>query len=215
MGRRGKFNEVVCQRIYKALEAGSTYEIAAEYAGISRQTFYIWMKKGKSNSTGQFVTFVDNVKRAEAVGAISNLETIKQASKKDWKASAWILERRFNYHRDGVHRKEDPVEVQLPTNTYDLLKEQAVELKRSMMKAEASQSWQAYAALQRQLLQVVQQIRQIESEQNMGEELDGFTDEQLLQEITTAIVSLPPILRQRLEGSIMDLSNVVPLEKNK
>ena len=84
-----------------------------------------------------------------------------------------------------------------------------------MMKAEASQSWQAYAALQRQLLQVVQQIRQIESEQNMGEELDGFTDEQLLQEITTAIVSLPPILRQRLEGSIMDLSNVVPLEKNK
>ena len=74
-------------------------------------------------------------------------QTIKQASKKDWKASAWILERRFNYHRDGVHRKEDPVEVQLPTNTYDLLKEQAVELKRSMMKAEASQSWQAYAAL--------------------------------------------------------------------
>jgi hypothetical protein len=80
-----------------------------------------------------------------------------------------------------------------------------------MAKAESSQSWQAYAALQRQLLQVVQQIRQIEAEEGLGDDLDGLTDEQLLSEITSAIVSLPPILRQRLEGTITTMQDIIKL----
>jgi hypothetical protein len=78
-----------------------------------------------------------------------------------------------------------------------------------MQKAEASQSWQAYAALQRQFLSVITQIRQIEAEEGGADELEGLTDEQLLQEITAAIISLPPILRQRLETSVKDLNNVI------
>jgi len=82
-----------------------------------------------------------------------------------------------------------------------------------MAKAESSESWQAYAALQRQLLQVVAQIRQIESEEGMMDELDGLTDDQLVQEITAAIISLPPILRQRLESDIGNLGNVIAINK--
>lgn len=103
----------------------------------------------------------------------------------DWKAAAWRLERRHGYTRDGYQAQQEvKQDVKLPSNMLELLKMQAVELRGSMAKAESSQSWQAYAALQRQLLQVVQQIRQIEAEEGLGDELEGLTDEQLLSEIT-------------------------------
>ena len=215
-GRKSKFTAPVKNRIIEALRAGTTYEIAAQYAGISRSTLYEWIKKGEKASTGTYRTFYDNIKKAEAEGAVVHLGTISQASKKDWKAAAWLLERRHGYSKDGVMRAEEQAkEVELPSNMLELLRMQARELKASMMKAESSQSWQAYAALQRQLLTVVQQIRQIEAEEGMGDELDGLTDEQLLAEITSAIVSLPPILRQRLEGSFSSMNNVIPIQGKK
>jgi predicted site-specific integrase-resolvase len=215
-GRKSKFTAPVKTRIIEALRAGTTYEIAAQYAGISRSTLYEWIKKGENTATGTYRTFYDNIKKAEAEGAVVHLGTISQASKKDWKAAAWLLERRHGYSKEGVMRAEEQTkEVELPSNMLELLRMQARELKASMMKAESSQSWQAYAALQRQLLTVVQQIRQIEAEEGMGDELDGLTDEQLLAEITSAIVSLPPILRQRLEGSFSSMNNVIPIKGKK
>lgn len=212
MARKSKFSEAVTDRIMEALRLGATYEIAAEYAGISRSTLYNWMEKGKEQSRGQYKTFLDSIKGAEARGAIANLAMIETAAKSgNWKAAAWRLERRHGYTRDGyqVHQKEQ--EIKLPSNMLDLLRTQALELRSSMAKAESSQSWQAYAALQRQLLQVVQQIRQIEAEEGLGDELEGLTDEQLLSEITSAIVSLPPILRQRLEGTITSMQDIIKL----
>jgi hypothetical protein len=47
----------------------------------------------------------------------------------------------------------------------------------------------------------------------MMDDLVGLTDDQLLQEITSAIVSLPPILRQRLESDIGNLGNVISITK--
>jgi len=215
IGRKSKFTGPVKDRIIEALRAGTTYEIAAQFAGISRSTLYEWIKKGEQEETGPYRTFSDNIKKAEAEGAVVHLGTIAQASAKDWKAAAWILERRHGYSKEGVMRAEEPSkEMELPSNMLELLKMQAVELRGSMAKAESSQSWQAYAALQRQLLQVVQQIRQIEAEEGLGDELEGLTDEQLLSEITSAIVSLPPILRQRLEGTIQSMHNVIALPKS-
>ena len=101
----------------------------------------------------------------------------------------------------------------MPDNTLELLKVQAIDLKRGMAKAESSESWQAYAALQRQLLQVVAQIRQVEAEEGMQDEMDGLSDEQLLQEISNSIISLPPILRQRLEADIGNMGNVIQITK--
>ena len=214
MARKSKFNEAITSRIVEALRIGATYEIAAEYAGISRSTLYNWMEKGKEQKSGQYRTFLDSIKAAEARGAIANLAMIESAAKAgDWKAAAWRLERRHGYTRDGYQAQQQQEEVQLPSSMLDLLKTQALELRASMIKAETSQSWQAYAALQRQLLQVVGQIRQVEAEEGMQDEMDGLTDEQLLQEISNAIISLPPILRQRLEADIGNMGNVIQITK--
>jgi len=213
-GRPSKFTKARKERIVQAIQAGCTYEMAADYAGITRSTLWNWLKKGEDPKQKSYCTFLDQVKKAEVEGAMVHLGTIAQASQKDWKASAWMLERRHGYSRDGIQRKEEPV-VELPTNTLDLLRDQAVDLKKSMMKAESSESWQAFAALQRQFLQVVTQIKQIEAEEGMMDEMDGLSDEQLVQEITAAIISLPPILRQRLESDIQGLGNVVHINSVK
>lgn len=213
-GRKSKFTTPVKDRIIEALRAGTTYEIAAQYAGISRSTLFEWIKKGEKEEDTAYRTFYDNIKKAEAEGAVVHLGTIAQASAKDWKAAAWILERRHGYSKEGVMKvEEQEKEIELPSSMLELLRMQARELRTSMAKAESSQSWQAYAALQRQLLQVVQQIRQIEAEEGLGDELEGLTDEQLLSEITAAIVALPPILRQRLEGTISNNDKIIKIQR--
>jgi hypothetical protein len=45
--------------------------------------------------------------------------------------------------------------------------------------------------------------------------MDGLTDDQLLAEIEGAIVSLPPILRQRLEESIIGMRNIISIGEKK
>jgi len=217
MGRKTKFNEAITHRIVEALRLGATYEIASEYAGISRSTLYNWMEQGKNQQRGQYRTFLDSIKRAEAKGAIAHLAMIETAAKAgDWKAAAWRLERRHGYSREGYKEfkpKEETVEM--PSDVLGLLRQTAKDLKQSSNQAKESESWQAYAALQRQLLQVVTQIRQIEAEEGMSDEMDGLTDEQLLAEIEGAIVSLPPILRQRLEESIIGMRNIIAIGDKK
>ena len=216
VGTRSKFTKPRKDRIIKAIGAGCSYEMAADYAGISRQTLWNWIKKGELGKDRNYITFLDNIKTAEIEGAMANLGTIQEASQKDWKAAAWILERRHGYSRDGMKStrpKEESVEV--PQDVLGLLRQTAKDLKQSSNQAKESESWQAYAALQRQLLAVVTQIRQIEAEEGMSDEMDGLTDDQLLAEIEGAIVSLPPILRQRLEESIIGMRNIISIGEKK
>jgi len=215
-GTKSKFTKARKERIIQAIAAGCSYEMAADYAGITRQTLWSWMKKGEEGKDKNYLTFLYDIKSAEVEGAMSNLGTIKEASKKDWKAAAWILERRHGYSKEGIKStrpKEEPTEI--PSDIMGVLKSTAKDLKESADQAKKSESWQAYAALQRQLLLVVTQIRQIEAEEGMSDEMDGLTDEQLLAEIEGAIVSLPPVLRQRLEDSIIGLKNVVAIGEKK
>jgi len=214
--RKSKFTEERIEKILEAVRTGSTFKMAAEYAGISRTSLYNYINQGKKAPHGKAHDFFVALVQAESDGAISNLKIIDLAAQKgDWKAAAWKLERRHGYHRDGCaqiqmeNRKE-----KLPENTIDLLRAQAQQLKDAMDQAQNSKSWQAYAALQRQLLQVVTQIRQIEAEEGGTDEMDNYTDEQLVGEITNAIISLPPILRQRLESNIRDLGNVVGISQD-
>ena len=82
---------------------------------------------------------------------------------------------------------------------------QAQELRVAIKKAEAAESWQAYSALQRQLLSVLVQIRQISTEDDHT--FEDLTDEQILGEISTMVSILPPVLKQRLVDEIAGLES--------
>ena len=221
--RRSKLNEEVQKRIIQAIQMGATYEIAAEHAGICRKTLYSWIEKGKTASRGsKHYTFLHDFRKAEARAALTSLTTIqKEIQNGDWKAAAWFLDRRAGFRRDATISNETNIgqsttEQKSETIDYrDLLNTQISELRLAMNKAKESGSWQAYAALQRQLVSLMQELRALDAEEGAIDAHDRMTDEQLMNEIVNTIIALPPILRQRVQADLHSLvgSNVVALKK--
>ena len=78
--------EIVTQ-ITALLKAGITISSACEIVGISRQTYYNWAEKHPE--------FAEKVKKAIAESELRAVKIILDAAKRDWKAAAWFLERRF------------------------------------------------------------------------------------------------------------------------
>jgi len=210
-GRRSKINATSIERICSAIAIGATYEIAAEHAGITRATLYNWLKKGSEATRGNYKTLFDRFKKAEARAALTCLANINQAAQAGtWAASAWLLERRHGYQKNVMHARshmieeaEEKKQPQLQT-TEGILIEQAMQLKEAIAKAEKSESWQAYAALQRQLLAVSLQLRTLQKE-DTGNQYTDMQDEQILGEMIDMIQALPPMMQQRLVNDVSSL----------
>lgn len=220
--RRTKLNEEVKKRIISAIQMGATYEIAAEHAGICRKTLYSWIEKGKTASKGsKHYTFLHDFRKAEARAALTSLTTIqREIQNGDWKAAAWFLDRRAGFRRDATISNETNISQTETQQSQEIdyrsmIITQLSELKQSMDKAKESGSWQAYAALQRQLVSLMQELRALDAEEGAIDAHDRMTDEQLLSEIVNTIISLPPLLRQRVQSDLHSLvgSNVVALKK--
>jgi hypothetical protein len=98
MGRPSKLTDAVTKTITDAIAIGATYQAAAEYAGVGYSTFLAWMARKKK----PYVAFQEAVMAANAKARVSLLSRIQksaQGSDKhpgDWRAAAWILERRFS-----------------------------------------------------------------------------------------------------------------------
>ena len=105
MGRRTKISESVVSKICTAIKLGCTVQLAAGYAGIHVRTIYFWLQRGQEDKTGQFKDFYTRYKEAESIGAVNNLACINSAAKGgDWRAAAWLLERR---HPESWSLKKD------------------------------------------------------------------------------------------------------------
>lgn len=95
MPRPTKLTSDTQQKITQAIQMGATYEHAAQYAGITYETFNEWMKKGQSGKKG-FSEFSEAVKIAEGRAVIGWLAKIEAAANGgNWQAAAWKLERRY------------------------------------------------------------------------------------------------------------------------
>lgn len=102
MARRTKLTPVVQQRIVGAIKTGATYELAAQFGGITRATLWLWLRKGQDQKRGIYRTFFDEFKSAEAQSCVRALAVVnKSANDGSWQAAAWLLERRFGYDRNA------------------------------------------------------------------------------------------------------------------
>lgn len=130
IGRPSKLTLEVRTKLLQALVAGNQYRPACAFAGIHYHTFLNWMKQGEAATKGEFVDFLDSVQRAVAQGEIASVAKIKRAEDEDWRAAAWMLERRHperwaNTQKVQVEvRKElsqalDKLEESLPPELYD------------------------------------------------------------------------------------------------
>lgn len=118
MGRPIKLTKELEKKITDVIRAGNYIETAAAFAGIHKSTLYDWLKRGErekqrvhgtnrkiSNKEQPFVDFSDAVEKALAEAEIRDVMRISEASKTDWKAAAWRLERKFpdKWGRKTIH----------------------------------------------------------------------------------------------------------------
>ena len=101
-GAPTKLNESVKKRVLYAIEKGCTYELAANFGGISYTTFNNWMNLGKvqidkpEDETDDYFDFYSQVKLSEGKSAVFWLDKIDESAKNgQWQAAAWKLERRY------------------------------------------------------------------------------------------------------------------------
>jgi hypothetical protein len=93
MPRRTKLTERTKDDIVKALKAGNSRRDSALYAGISEQTFYSWMSRGRDGEP-LYAEFLEAVEKAEAQSVVRNVAIIQRAAEETWQAAAWWLERK-------------------------------------------------------------------------------------------------------------------------
>ena len=95
-----KLDKELAERFCKGLSIGLTVKGACDYAGISEQSFYSYMKQAKDDEEkgkkSVFTEFFESVKKAKASFRIYHMTKIREAAESgNWQASAWSLERLF------------------------------------------------------------------------------------------------------------------------
>ena len=86
MGRPSKYTEALAQQIFEYIRDGLTQEDAACLAGISDSTFHRWKHENED--------FREAIKKAWIANKHEHIKVVR-AREKNWQASAWWLERRF------------------------------------------------------------------------------------------------------------------------
>ena len=135
MGRPSKLTPNIEEIIIECISLGLSYEKTAAAAGITRQTLRNYVKRGQKAKSGKYFIFFNRLRKAEAEGERINFQKIRDAavggqevthtkeifcgnkivkqvsttqqSAPDWRAAAWILERRYpeRYGRCRINDK--------------------------------------------------------------------------------------------------------------
>lgn len=75
------------QKVLGAVANGLNVQDACAVAGISKQTLY--------NHVNSDPSFAEEFEKAQVSFKLTHLRNVASASQNDWRASAWILERKF------------------------------------------------------------------------------------------------------------------------
>lgn len=96
-------DDLIVHKVARAMAAGLTKNLACAHAGISPSTLDMWMRKGE-NGDQKFIQAWRTIGAAESEAAVAMLDVVGGAATgggtydgtvQDWKAAAWMLERRF------------------------------------------------------------------------------------------------------------------------
>jgi hypothetical protein len=114
------------EKLTEALRSGSYRIDACRAAGIHYNTLLAWEKKGESQKSGEYIDFLDALRRAEAEAVVSNVKIInKAATGGDWRAAAWFLERK--YPNNWARLDKRAIEDMIPNTSKDVIQERVEE----------------------------------------------------------------------------------------
>lgn len=115
-------------KICKLVNAGAPLPYACEAAGMSWNTVKVWLRRGRAGEE-PYATFVQEWKAAKAAWVAGSVLRVTKAGERNWKAAAWLLERRVPEFRPPTkheHTHKGRVAVDLAAmSTADLQRELA------------------------------------------------------------------------------------------
>lgn len=82
-----KDKDAVITSILHYVESGLSITDACSCSGVSRQAFYRWIKSDHRIKV--------RMSQAEALGRLELVKRVIRGAEMDWRASAWMLERRY------------------------------------------------------------------------------------------------------------------------
>jgi transposase len=94
LGRKTKLTPEVEEKIVSAIRAGNYAQVAAEYAGISKRTFYNWLQWGQEGRRRPYVHFLHAVKTAEREAEGRAVAIVQKHMADNWQAAMTYLERK-------------------------------------------------------------------------------------------------------------------------
>ncbi len=127
----------VAQRVIDGLVGGLPMTFAAEYAGVSAQVVYDWLRRGEqycdalnigtaNEQDAPYYRFFTNLRVALAERSLTEVANIRRLSRNDWRGSAWLLSRwhpnEFGNKAVLEHQGTTPVQHQViqPTDKESL-----------------------------------------------------------------------------------------------
>lgn len=133
MSRPTKLTPEIIEQICLFIENGNTNKDACYMAGISEAIFYLWLQKAKklkkkSKANAIYFELLESIKKAESKFRAYHISIINTSAKRNWQASAWMLERRYpsEYGRrvtelqvGGIEETAIPIKIYLPDNGRD------------------------------------------------------------------------------------------------
>lgn len=118
VGQPTKCTPDTTKRVCASLRKGHTIKSACEGAGITQESYYTWLKRASDGPP--YADFSEAVTRAQHEAKDYLLSKISAAE--DWRAQAWIMERRWRdeFGKDGgQEKKREPLEIRLVDAQYD------------------------------------------------------------------------------------------------
>lgn len=108
---RTKLTKELVARAVQLKKGGANNKDIASALGVCEQTFYRWLSDPKNATQREFC---EELKKAEADYKNALLAVIAKASKeRDWKAAAWLLERKY----PAEYSRQDRITAQVEQTT--------------------------------------------------------------------------------------------------
>lgn len=117
-GRPSKLTPETKEKLFKALRTGAHIETACNAAGVAYVTVATWNQIAEGThptrkATPEYVEFREEMQRAIAEAEMILVARVNAASKEDWRASAWMLDRRHPERWASTHKVRIEAEKQV------------------------------------------------------------------------------------------------------
>jgi hypothetical protein len=94
MARPTKLTPELAEKVITAIRAGNYASVSCQRVGISESTYYRWLERGESETSGIYREFLDQIRSAEAEAETHAVAIVRRAMGHEWRAAIAYLERR-------------------------------------------------------------------------------------------------------------------------